>query len=163
MADKKEKLTAQLDEVCDLFQRLQVCPSGVRCQKLHIYEDLENVRIVKSLDVIIGGIKDISERLTVVEKQLKAIVDHLNLNPKDIQERGRNRASQSRRRYARQVKAGSASSDRAKTLSWSSSVHYLCSVSQETPQWIPQYQVVPQQIGDYLQYNPPHYIYSIFR
>ena len=42
MASKKEKVTAQYDEICELFQRLQVCPSGARCQNLHLYQDLEN-------------------------------------------------------------------------------------------------------------------------
>jgi hypothetical protein len=46
MSDKKEKIHCQHEERCEFFHKSQVCPNGSRCQRMHIYQGLDDERVV---------------------------------------------------------------------------------------------------------------------
>ena len=155
MTTPREQIAAQHDEICDLFEQIRVCPSGARCQKIHLYPDNEDQPLIKALDVLIGGVKDISERMIIMEEQLKAIIDHLEIDRSEVQQRGRSRATHSQGEFVRQVKARSASSDgarsRPRSISVTEEIHPLV----VPPQVVQQHPSTPQQYAFYPQYNPP--------
>jgi hypothetical protein len=97
MSDKREKIKKQHEEHCEFFDKLMVCPNGSRCRKLHFYNGLQSERIIRTLDVLVGNVKDISDTVTVLEEHMIAISENLKLDVKHTQERGRNHIRKSRK------------------------------------------------------------------
>jgi hypothetical protein len=62
-------------------------------RKCRANKDKDGNRVIRTLDELIGNVKDISERDTVIEEHLKIIMENLILNVKDIQKRGRGKAT----------------------------------------------------------------------
>lgn len=112
--DKREKIKLQHTELCRDFQQHRVCPRGARCQRIHLYQDATTEQVVTMLDFVIGHLYDQSMKLSILDENIKSISTSLKLDHRSQVERGRARGGTERKRYSRQMRARSASSERAR-------------------------------------------------
>uniref|UniRef100_A0AAT9JF59 C3H1-type domain-containing protein n=1 Tax=Macrotermes subhyalinus lispivirus 1 TaxID=3133482 RepID=A0AAT9JF59_9MONO len=111
--NKAEHLKQQHEELCPDFQSYRVCPRGARCQRIHLYQHADIEQTATMLDYIIGHLHDQAIKLSVIQEQVNGISESLKLDAKRSTERGRARGGAERKRYTRQMRARSASSERA--------------------------------------------------
>uniref|UniRef100_A0AAT9JF42 C3H1-type domain-containing protein n=1 Tax=Macrotermes bellicosus lispivirus 1 TaxID=3133480 RepID=A0AAT9JF42_9MONO len=112
LVSKIEHLRQQHSELCEDFRSYRVCPRGARCQRIHPYQNANFEQTTAMLDYIIGHLHDQALKISIMQEQINNISDSLKLDQKRPLERGRARGGVERKRYSRQMRARSISSDR---------------------------------------------------
>uniref|UniRef100_A0AAT9JF45 C3H1-type domain-containing protein n=1 Tax=Macrotermes natalensis lispivirus 1 TaxID=3133481 RepID=A0AAT9JF45_9MONO len=110
---RAEQIKQQHEELCTDFLTYRVCPRGARCQRIHLYQNADVEQTATMLDYIIGHLHDQAIKLSVMQEQINQISESLKLDPRRSAERGRAKGGAERKRYSRQMRARSASSERA--------------------------------------------------
>lgn len=158
--NKREQIQQQHREICRDFQAYKVCPKGARCQRIHLYPETQIEQVVTMLDYIVGHMYDQAMKLSILDENVKSISESLKLDHRSQTERGRARGGSERKRYSRQMRARSASSERAHHQSrepMRDQRAYERPITPVAPLYAQQQQIHPHpQMG--MVYNPPQHI-----